>query len=362
MQTEAYDYYQNSYSEGMEQFSSASSSDKNSKEAFFDSRYHSISELFLGMDIQMTDYLPERDFLRLLDSLCVNEFDREIATGLFSKVPKYPNPERPSEKVLEVQEFVYTFIKAEYLLLTKAEQINGKLAEISNQVRVVNKQISYMKAQGANYRVPLEGTQYNLNLEIGEVVNDDYERKYSPNNRYTAVVKYGGSKYETMEVKNDGLEFNPRFGHTFHIKISNLKDKLTLSLRKYEDPKNRMSYNESTATVVFDLASRNRGEFWVDLYDDQGACTQEKMLITMELQLENTLGIEHFNDQIQKLEAFEKQILKERKLIYTSLRDLVEPFSVRGNRSQKRSRISQQVTYFEKKDYKEHRMVPKVMV
>lgn len=303
---------------------------KSPKEEFFDTRYLSLSNLFLEMNINMTDFIPEKDLLQLLDNLCVREFDREVARGLFSKIPKQMNPNKSNERVIEVQDFIYTFIKAEYLLVMKAEEAEHKLAEVAEQIEALNQHINILKTKGGNIRAPIDGDEYHLNLEIVEVVSDDLDKKYPPNGRYTALVKYNGYKYETLEVTNEGLEFNPRFEHTFHLKIPSLQDKFVLSFRKYEDPKQRMSYVEYSAKFSFDLADQIRNEAWVELYDEQRRYTKEKMHIVLELQTENTEGIEYFLEKLEQLQTYEEELIAERELIYTSLRDLVEPFSVRG--------------------------------
>lgn len=301
-----------------------------SKEDFFETRFNSLTNLFQDMNVKLTDFLPERDLLQLLDSLCVREFDREIARGLFAKIPKQMNPQKSYEKVIQVQDFIDTFIKAEYLLLMKSEEIEKKLADVSEQIEALNHQLEILKTKGGNVLAPIEGEEFNLNLEIVEVVSDDLEKKVPQYGRYTGVVKFDGYKYETLEVTNEGSEFNPVFEHTFHLKIPSLQDKFVLCLRKYEDPKRRAIFQESQAKFSFDLADQIRNEAWVELYDEQRRYTKEKMHVILELQTENTEGLNYFNDKLEKLEAFEEELLSEKDVIQSSLRDLVEPFSVRG--------------------------------
>lgn len=299
-----------------------------SKEEFFETRYQNLSALFQEMGINMTDYLSERDFLQLLDSLTARQFDREIARGLFSKIPKQDNPQKPYEKVLEVEAFVHTFIKAEYLLLIKADQIEQKLEDVAGQIDAIGYHIEAMRNSGN-----VDGRENTLNLEIAEVVSDDFDRKDPPNTRYTAVVKYEGYKYETAEVTNEGPSFNPNFEHTFHLRIKNLKDKFVVCLRKYDDSSNRMAYKETTAKFSFDLADTNRNEAWIELFDENRNYTKEKMHLVVELEPIEENVSDDIYEKLEKLQIIHEDLLDERDLIFKSLADLVEPFSVRGGAS-----------------------------
>ena len=294
-----------------------------SKERFFESRYQSFADLFARFDITMTDFLSEDDFLRLLDTLSEGQFDRELSDGLFAKIPKQLHPENETVRLLEVQDFVYTFIKAEYLLLTKAEQVEQNLREVDEQLATLYHHTDVLRQNSSP-----DGREA-LTLEVIEVVSDDIQREDAPNALYTAVVRYQNYKYETEEVANASREFNPRFEHTFHIKISSLKDKFTLCLRRYDDPAKPLLYKESTANFTFDLADQTCNQAWVELYDQSRKYTKEKMHISVTLQMQNSLQVKDCLEKMDRLQEYQHSLYEEKDLIQKSIADLVSPFAFR---------------------------------
>lgn len=305
-----------------------------SKQEFFEIRYEMLSSAFAEMNVDMNDYLAEKELLRLLDSRCEFRFDRDIAHGLFSKIPKEEDFQILDQSIIEVQAFVHTFIKAEYLLLLKADEVERRLKRISKQKHSLRQQMLACHPENSSEsKILPEGREHNLNLEIIEIISEDFSRKYSPDSRYTAVIRYNGYKYETMEVVNDGLEFNPRFDYTFHLKLHHLRDKVMLSYRNYGTDQRGVMFEESTATLEFNksMVDKERREIWVDLYDEHQALTQEKMRVALQLKTDNSPKVQYLNEELEQLRKLEKELLAEKKLISSSMKDLLEPFSAKRN-------------------------------
>lgn len=101
-----------------------------SQKEFYNQRVSKIKSYLEISKIDLNGFIPERELLKFLDNLSSEPFDREIAKQLFDKMPCQPSPHNPLDKIFNVHDFVEAYIKAEFLLLVLAEEIETDLDRV----------------------------------------------------------------------------------------------------------------------------------------------------------------------------------------------------------------------------------------
>lgn len=108
-----------------------------SQKDFYNKRITKIKEYLQIANIDLNGFISERDLLKFLDSLSSEPFDREIAKQLFDKISSHPSPHNPMDRIFNAHDFVEAHIKAEFLLLILAEEVENDLDRIYEQIETM---------------------------------------------------------------------------------------------------------------------------------------------------------------------------------------------------------------------------------
>mmetsp|Transcript_22162 Transcript_22162/g.18976 ORF Transcript_22162/g.18976 Transcript_22162/m.18976 type:complete len:145 (+) Transcript_22162:47-481(+) len=111
-----------------------------SQKDFYNKRVARIKEYLAIANIDLNGFISERDLLKFLDQLSPEPFDREIAKQLLDKISSHPSPNNQLDRVFNAHDFVEAHIKAEYLLLILAEEVENDLDRIYEQIQTLEEQ------------------------------------------------------------------------------------------------------------------------------------------------------------------------------------------------------------------------------
>jgi hypothetical protein len=286
---------------------------------FYNKRIPKIQALFAQNQISLDEYLPEREILGFLDYLGDNEFDRDVAAQLFEKLPSYPDQANPSDPLYNVQEFVETHIKAEYLLLQQVNEIEGELQKTYAEIDVIKRQYDdQMAGRSAS-------GESNLNLDVLEAVCEDERFTARKGDKYTVVLISKPYKYETDEVACGSAKFNLSFNYQFHIRLAGDQDHCVLLLRNNDARARDANYNDLTCELSLEhlAATPNNETVWFTCNDVAGNPTAFKVSARVECSISKFSFLE---DHLKNLLQLEQQLNESKENVEQTLRALVHPF------------------------------------
>ena len=293
---------------------------KKSHQDFYNNRIAKAKNIFLQHGYTVEAQITESELLELLDTLGKRPFDREVAAQLFEKIPMQGNEEDEDDRTFLLQDFIETHIKAEYLLLLQADEIEGELDEVDVKIEALKEE--YEKAVKNNEAV-IETNS--LQVDIVEVVCD--EERYEPEvgSMFSVLLVVDNYKYETEGVVIETAKFNPKFNRSFHIRLQSPEELVKIRLRdqiRYSEDEN---YSDLSCTInLGSYRDQIKHVTWLTLYNHLGQPTKLKVNVVIQWQFSK---IAHYEDKLIELEQVEERLVGEKEHVRLSLKGLVAPFA-----------------------------------
>lgn len=284
---------------------------------FYEKRMIKIRELFKSKHLSLDQYLTKDDILNFLDNLGGKPFNREVAEQLMEKLTSYPNPNKPTQLMYSLQEFVDTHVKAEYLLLVQVEDLAAELEQIAGEIKHFQKQ--YEKSKNSDEKSSLQ-------ITIMDAFYDDEEGyEVAPGTGYSVIVLCDNYKYETEEYIMKDDFFEPVWDHTFHIRVSGPDQKIRILLRDSRRFATEDNYKDLKCTISLEsYQDLKEHETVLDLYDGNGQPTRFKIRANIVCSFAESNYLE---GNLKELLELEEQVTQNKAEIEGSLRDLVYPFA-----------------------------------
>ena len=291
-----------------------------SHQDFYNNRIAKAKNIFMQQGYSLEAPVTESEILELLDTLGKRPFDREVAAQLFEKIPMQENEEDEGEQTFCLQEFIDTHIKAEYLLLLQADEIEGELNEVDAKIEALKEE--YEKAVKRN-EVVIETNS--LQVDIVEVVCD--EERYEPEvgSVFSVLLVVDNYKYETEGALIETAKFNPKFNRSFHIRLQSPEELVKILLRDQYRFSEDENYSDLSCTInLGSYRDQVKHVTWLTLYNKFGQSTKFKVNVVIQWQFSK---IAHYEDKLIELEQVEERLIGEKEHVRLSLKELVAPFA-----------------------------------
>lgn len=293
-----------------------------SHQEFYNNRVSKLTNIFSQQGFALDQLVTEEEILKALDSIGKEQYNRELATQLFEKIPSQGNARGSEKRKFLLQDFVDTHIKAEYFLLLHAEEVEDELEEIYNKVAIAKDEL-----QDALNR-PQEPVQTDsLRIDVVEVVCEDKEYEADIGSIFSVILVVGDYKYETQEVMIEDAFFNPQFDWNFHFKVKD-PDATTVKVFLRDQKRHGHDENYSDLKCVFDLKNfmqKTTYDTYMALCNHFDQQTQFKVHVVLKWP---PTRAETCENKINEYQEKEQKFLEEKEYIENSIKKLVHPFAL----------------------------------
>jgi len=290
-----------------------------SHQDFYNNRINKTKNIFMQYGYAPEALLTESELFELLDMLGKGPFNREVAAQLFEKIPKQESS-GSVEGVLRLQDFIDTHIKAEYLLLLQADEIEGELDELDLKIEALKDE--YEEAIKTN-EAAIETNS--LQIDIVEAVCDEESYEPEMGSVFSVLLVVDKYKYETDEAIIETPKFNPKFKRSFHIRLNDLEELIKIRLRDQIRFGEDENYSDLTCTINLNsYRDQIKHVTWLTLYNAFGQPTKFKVHAVIQWHFSK---LAHYEDKLLELEQIEGKLLAEKEHVRQSLKGLVDPFA-----------------------------------
>ena len=292
-----------------------------SHQEFYNNRISKLTNIFSQQGYTLDQLVTEEEILKVLDSIGKEQYNRELATQLFEKIPSQGGARSSEKRKFVLQDFVDTHIKAEYFLLLHAEEVEDELEEIYNKVAIAKDEL-----QAALNR-PEEAVQTDsLRIDVVEVVCEDREYEADIGSVFSVILVVGDYKYETQEVVIEDTVFNPQFDWNFHFKLKD-PDTTTVKVFLRDQKRHGRDENYSDLKCTFDLKNfmnKTTYDTYMALCNHFDQQTQFKVHLVLKWP---PTRVETCENKIIEYQEKEQKVLEEKEYIENSIKKLVHPFA-----------------------------------
>ena len=308
-QTSSQSHLTNSSPSGRPSKKSIKNVREKSHQDFYQNRITKLTNIFKNEGYMLDALVTQEELLNILDTMGKEPFNREIASQLLEKVPK-------KAKNFVLQEFVETHIKAEYLLLMQAEEIETELNQTYEEIENINK----------THKTALNANDTNtLRIDMIEAICDEPQYEAEIGSVFSIILIAGGFKYESEEVVIEEKKFNPIFNHSFHLRLDNPDEKIEILLRDQKRYTSDPNYNDLKCTIgLSSYKDQLKHVTWLDLYNFYRQPTKFKVHFDVQWQFSKQGFLE---EKIAEIQQLQEKLKDEKEYIETSLRTLVHPFA-----------------------------------
>lgn len=297
-----------------------------SHQEFYNNRASKLGSIFTQNGFDLDGLVTEDELLTFLDTLGKEPFNREIAAQLFEKLPFHESGDSGDFRRFILRDFIDTHIKAEYLLLIRAEEIEGEMDTVYNQIEGLRDQFLEV-AKKSEARVE----NNTLQVDIVEVVCDDEDYEAEVGSVFSVVVLVGNYKYETDEIVIEQPEFNPKFNWTFHFKFDTPDEKMQILLRDQNRFATDDDYNDLKCTInLKNYKDQIKHVTWLTLYNAYQQPTKFKVHLDIQWQFSK---LAFHEEKFGELQVLEEKLNDEKEYIETSIKLLVHPFAFASSKT-----------------------------